>query len=332
MRHAGLHATTWISDFGLRIAELSPGSARQDKTRSDARRRRPKSAFRTPIGARLAGAALLLLFGCRDNPFEDAATVAPPGRTLSGTIHLPDQTTHEGVYVWLDGLGVGTSTDKEGRFTLTLPSAEQLGGGAPVNGVFPMYYYLGNYAIASSRIAIRNGLLALPTTEFDEQGAMREPRDLTPLFTIETTLSLKSIEKDSLRFITIHVRMRTPGGSVHVYYPRKVNNVEGPIFFRNIETGNVILLSALVNGWVPSDETDIGPVWSERIYALTVQKSTFPMGLYEVIPYLLYKAQYVPPSLFNSLGTKVQELVKDFVRIPYRRQGDLLRVRDNIPD
>lgn len=270
---------------------------------------------------------VLIVSSCRDNPFEDVNTVMPAGRTLEGTVLLQDQESHEGIYIWLDGIGIGTATDRDGHFKLTLPSSTQLGGGS-VSGVFPLYYYVGNYAIASSRIAVNNGELTLPSSEFDEHGSMRSPRTLQPLFTISTDLSLDWIEKDSLRFITLRIRLQAPGNSVYVYFPRKVDTVEGPLFFYNMDTGEVFLLSALVNGWVTSDEAIVGSVPYERILALTMKGKTLTAGRYQVIPYLHYKQQYIPPSLLRSLGSKVDQLVPDFVKIPYRRIGGSLTVID----
>lgn len=270
---------------------------------------------------------VLLISSCRDNPFESTSTVTPPGRTLEGTVLLPDQETHEGAYVWLDGINVGTSTDADGHFRLTLPPSSQIGGASPVNGVFSLYSYVGNYAVASTRVGIRNGELVLPTSEFDERGVMLAPRRLMPLFSITTRLSLTWIEKDSLRFITIHVLLQSSGNPVQVYFPRRVNNVEGPLFFYNMDTGEIFLLSALVNGWVPTDIAQVGPgVPYERILALTIKGKTLTAGRYQVIPYLHYRNQYIPPSLFGSLGANADELANGFVKIPYRRTGDVLTV------
>lgn len=273
-------------------------------------------------------ALTLLMIGCTDNPFESAPAIAPSKQTVRGTVQLSNTTDHGGVYVWLEGFDLATVTGSDGSFSLTLPPpAAQGGGGA--SGVYRIWTFLGNYNIRSVRAAVQDGMFVYPSTDIGDEGTLRSSLYMQQRFSLTTDLSMTRIEADSPRFINVLVELRAPAGPTDVYFPRMYNGVEGPVFLRNLGTGEVKLFSTTVTGIEVDDYVRVADVPYVRSLLLSIPKYALKAGQYEVVPYLLPHGMVIPPALLNSLGEDVTGLNPSYLSYPFRREGGRLDVTPN---
>jgi len=266
------------------------------------------------------------LTGCIDNPLEDGAGIAPTSRTIKGTVELFDLSHGNGVYVWLEGYNMNTTTADDGSFTLVLPPPSAQGSLGEVSGIFRIFYYLGNFRIEHTSVAIQNGHFAFPSENVDEGGNLQSPVYLNEIFSIKTSISQAQITASSRSWLSIFVELYSPGGDVEIWYPRMVENIEGPMIFQNLVTGEIFIDSCLVAGRDPSDNVTVGQLPFIRQLACTVQPNEITPGSYLVFPYLLYRGQSIPYQLLKSLGTDVEQLGPDYIRIPFEREGGRLEV------
>ena len=60
---------------------------------------------------------ILLIFhlNCTNNPFGNDE-ISDKGRKITGTVKLTDNSSPQGIYVWLEAIEVGTYTDADGFF------------------------------------------------------------------------------------------------------------------------------------------------------------------------------------------------------------------------
>ena len=65
---------------------------------------------------------IILTSGCTENPFANKDQRIS-SRNISGRIYLTDGAKPQGIFVWLETFNVGTLTDENGVFKLTLPSS-----------------------------------------------------------------------------------------------------------------------------------------------------------------------------------------------------------------
>ncbi len=294
--------------------------------------RRKGAALRSGRALRFPALLLamtVLLSSCTDNPFESESVVSGSDRRIGGSVVLADQSDHSGVYLWLEGFGAVARSGSDGRFSILLPPAASQSASGGVTGIFNLYAFLGNYRTASIRTVVKNGTFSLPTDAIDEEGNIRNELFMQELFSVETTLSRSSIEADSPRVITMTIYLKSSIAGAEVYFPRRVNDVEGPIVLRNIVTGEAVVRNTVVTGVEISDYIKLGSVPFDRSLMLIIPKGTMKAGRYEIIPYILPQRQTAPMSLLNSLAEHATELGPNYVFYPMRRSGGMLTVTPN---
>ena len=274
--------------------------------------------------------ALLLasIIACTDNPFESRSTMQPTVRRISGFVQLGERSDHSGVHVWLDGFDISSVTDTDGAFAITLPPPSLQATPGGVNGVFSLYAYLGNYRIDSVSVAVRNGMLLLPSESIDEAGRLRDVLFMRELFSVETVLSESTIRSSAVNFITAHVKLRSISQPISVYFPRAVDAVRGPIVLHELQTGAATVMSTEVSGVGTADIVQLGPVEFVRSLLLILPASSLRPGRYEIIPYILPRQQSVPSSLLAGIGLHVRALSPDYVFFPMLRRGGILTVTE----
>jgi hypothetical protein len=272
---------------------------------------------------------LLLMDGCTDNPFESTPTIASSQRKVHGVVQLSDTQDHSGVYVWLQGFDIAATTDRDGSFTITLPSPEAQGVAGGANGVYALYAFLGNYRLVSVRTAVRDGAFVFPSNEINENGEIHEQLFMQQLFSITTSLSRTQIEADSPRTITVQVALQFASPPAEVYFPRMLAGIEGPVLLHNTQTGEVDIYPTVVTGVEIQDYVQVGSVPYIRSLLLIIPKYRLKAGIYEIIPYLIPQEQQIPLPLLRSLGDDVSGLNESYVFYPFRREGGMLTVLPN---
>jgi len=277
-------------------------------------------------GVLLGGAALP---GCTDNPFESTPTIEASQREIHGTVRLSDGGDPSGIYVWMQGFDIATTTDPDGKFTVTLPPPEAQGPAGGAEGVYSLYTFLGNYRLRSVRSAVRDGAFIFPTDDINERGEINEQLVMQQLFSISTNLSRTHIEADSPRTIAVQVELRSDVPPVEVYFPSMLQGIEGPVLLHNLGTGEVDIYPTVVTGVEIQNYVQLGPIPYTRSLLLIIPKYKLQAGTYEVIPYLLPRVQSIPIPLLNSLGNDVAALSENYVYYPFRRDGGILTVMPN---
>lgn len=280
-----------------------------------------------PLSVSLFLPVLALLFGaCVENPFESPSEVQSPPRSIRGSVILSSGGEHDGAMIWLEGFSVSTRTDQSGAFQLSLPPPSAQGASGGANGAFTAWYYLANYRLRTTRVAVRNGYFVFPNDDFDEQGFARDPMLLQQLFSVATTLSKTRIRQRETTLMNVTVKMAASLSPVNVYYPRRVTGTEGPLIFHNLSNGEVKVLRSVVGGTEPYENVMVGLNGYERTYLVTIPRDTLSVGVYEIVPFILYRDQSVPVELLQSIGKNVETPSADYLRLPFRRSTARLHV------
>lgn len=297
---------------------------------------RRKKTLPLPTTLLLAGATAACtilvataLHGCTDNPFESTPTIEASKREIRGMIRLSDGGDRSGIYVWMQGFDIATTTDPDGKFTITLPPPEAQGPAGGADGVYSLYAFLGNYRLKSVPTAVRDGAFVFPTEEINERGEIHGELLMQRLFSISTNLSHTHIEADSSRTITVQVELRSEVPPVEIYFPSMLQGIEGPVLLHNLTTGEVDIYPTIVTGVEIQDYVQLGPTPYTRSLLLIIPGNKLQAGVYEIIPYLLPRMQSIPVPLLNSLGTDVGALNENYVYYPFRREGGILTVMPN---
>ena len=270
-----------------------------------------------------------MLVRCTDNPFESAALVDGSDRRVQGSVRLSDSDDHSGVYVWLEGFDLAVRTGSDGAFSFTLPPPAAQGSGSGADGVYRIWTFVGNYSLRSFSAAVHGGRFVFPSSEIDDQGVLRAPLHMQKQFSITTVLSMTRIEADSSRLISMQVELQAPGNPADVYFPRMYAGIEGPVFLRNLRTGEVKLYSTTVTGIEVADYVRVSDVPYIRSMLLNIPKYALNAGQYEIVPYLLPRGVSIPVPLLNSLGEDVTGLNPSYLSYPFRREGGRLDVTPN---
>lgn len=268
----------------------------------------------------LVGICLAWLWGCTKAPFgEDEISLG--SRQIRGRVELSRSLNPQGVFVWLEGIGVGTRTDKNGQFTITLPSVEDQSAQGSVSGVFNLYFYLANFELITAPVVLRNGVFVYPQGEINKDGEFGMPKFLPELLHINIAVTPSVMAAPSLAdTVLVEVKLSAVSDSVTVLFPKSIPGRFGALFFRNVASGE-ILVFPLFPGLVLDQTEIIGKATFTTIAVFYPARMHLLPGRYEIIPYLLVKHAPVPPALLARLGDQVEALGPNYLMIPFRREG-----------
>ncbi|MCR4439509.1 MAG: hypothetical protein QHJ34_15980 [bacterium] len=273
---------------------------------------------------------------CTHNPFGDDQIEAP-GAEIRGQVLLQDGSSPEGVYVWLEHFAAGTWTDGRGEFRLFL-STTGAQAGTGVTGSFRLFFYLGNYALRTAEVVLRNGMIVPGYGDIDAEGALRRPVILPRLLSVTTEVQPDSfppavggdVSPGSFQGTTIvvTVTLRADMDSLPVLLPNRRAGPAALLLIRGLDPGsNVQLipqesLGALLAPLVPDTITPEGRSWSGGFY---LAKGALPAGRYEVVPYVLVPQSSLPDELLASLGVTSTPGVS-YLKLPFKRRQGVLTV------
>ena len=114
----------------------------------------------------------VLFFSCTENPLFKENINTSARQTITGRVTLENQSDHSNIFVYFEGLNILTLTDKEGNFQITLPDNIVQSNGK-VSGYFYIYYYVANYRLERSRVAISNGIFVYAESDLDGNGRIK---------------------------------------------------------------------------------------------------------------------------------------------------------------
>jgi len=265
---------------------------------------------------------------CTGNPFSDGE-ISPGTRRITGNVEVSNNRSPEGVYVWLEGFDIGTFTNQDGEFEITLPSAAQNSGGAA--GILDLYYYLANYKLTTTELIVRSGEFVFTTGEINKKGELHRPKFIPRILDISTVLTPSTAKADTGIFMKVEVVLSSEADSVNVFYPRETfigpNKLIAPLFVKNLETGTAFYVEATLVGINKEDLITIerGRPFV-RTMVVSMDKGVLSEGQYEIIPYLRVSQPEVPAELLNNLINDIDSFGLNYLNIPFFRTGGVLSV------
>ena len=280
---------------------------------------------RAPTFAIVASLAFL---GCEGAPFNESK-ISVPNRVVSGQVQFDGREQAEDVYIWFQGFNLSTRSDFDGHFEFVLPPPALQGAAGGITGVFNIYYYTANFHIDSTEVALIQGNFVEPRGELNSDGKLNLPKVLRQRLKVKTTVQPTCVVRDAIVvtegktdfLMKIEVSLSAARDSVVVEFPREVDQVRGPLIFRNVETGDFKVLSSTITEFVTSDRDTIDSVPTVRTLALPLFPDDLSPGQYEVIPYILLDDVRYPAGLIESLGPDIVELGEGYLSLPFLRQG-----------
>jgi len=278
---------------------------------------------------------LVLLSGyfraCTSNPFfkENYYEL----EKISGQVILNDGVRPDSILVWCDGLELLTYTDRDGKFSLTIPPPEMQEGQSGLNGSFGLYFYLANYAIDSRPIRLTEGHLEKAQQFIDNDGWLRAPVTLIKLLDISTEVSPTQVSSDWQDTIEVDVRLLSyadgvtvrsliwnkPFGSTTITYHsgiilRPLDNPKiAPVFIYNPDI-------LYYDYHLPKGQLTVWPI------KFLFDASILAPGDYEVSHFCWVIQDGVPQEIIDSFGEMWDWLDTDYLKIPLKRNCAILTI------
>lgn len=267
----------------------------------------------------------MTLSNCTESPISEGG-ISPEGRKIRGLINVQGY-NDEDVYVWLEGFNLGTRSDKIGRFTLTIPA-----GSGSITGVLKLYFYVANYNIETINVVVRDGLVIYGEGDVGPDGSLFEDITLAKLLNIHTIVAPWYTKYNFDHPIDVLVTLQAIADPVTVVYPKSIGGLLGGILFRQLDSDNVYI--DVPDEGAKTFDVDVitmQPKSRRMIFKLSGWGNRdlyLPAGMYEVIPYLLIQHDNLPQELLETMGQDVEKIGPDFLKIPFRRDGGVFRIRD----
>lgn len=276
------------------------------------------------------GPSMGVFWSCTESPFSQAISNEP--RQIRGQVDLLDTSLDGQIYVWLEGFKIGTRTDEDGYFLLEIPKDLGESSYASLNGIFKLYFYVANYDINTADVVVRNGLFVYGEGDLTLDGNLRQVITMEKILKIFTIVDPKWAQINYDGPINVQVTLQATHDSVKVIYPKSTGDLLGAILLRNVETQEVFIDIPDIGAKIPDLEV-IGTEPKSRRMVFQLNGTNFrdlflPVGDYRVIPYFLIEHEDLPQELLDTIGENVELIGKDFLKIPYRREGGHFSVID----
>ena len=249
-----------------------------------------------------------------------------PNRDVRGQVLLDDGSNPEGIYVWLEGLNLGTRTGSDGTFRLTIPRTEGIGFDKGYSGVYRLYFYVANYSLGIAEIVLYKGDVLTSAGDLDGDGRLLGTRTLRKLLLVTTAVDPNSVAMNFTGIININVSLQAVHDSVSVYLPKIIGGHSGAVILRKTESGETFT-DITVTADTTSNIERIGPEPRVFSMAFVFKRGSIGPGQYEVIPFIFIDEQPVPEKLLLSIDPHHGEIGPGYLDIPFRRGGGDLVVR-----
>ena len=241
---------------------------------------------------------VILTLSC-DNPFSEDE-IAGDQRTLRGSVTLQGNGSPKGVYVWLEGIEVGTFTDEQGEFTLTIPPKSALNAGGEINGEFSLYFYSINYTLETKTVLLKNGSILYGKGNVGKDGIVPSTF-LMKTFDAETRTAFNVVIPADTLHLSITAHFKAVGDSFKISLPKATMILLGGVFIRDLNSGTI---------YVAESETGTGEPYVEllkkrdRLWTFhpNIEKLGLPSGRYDILPYVFPYYPRLPANLLKSMG------------------------------
>ncbi|MDZ7336108.1 MAG: hypothetical protein ONB13_13040 [candidate division KSB1 bacterium] len=258
-------------------------------------------------------ALIITITACR-NPFFDDK-ISGGRTTITGQMQLSGESSFENIFVYLNGLDIGTWTDAKGEFTLRLPP--HFTAGTSLNGIYDLYGYVANFTVKANPIAIRDGQFVYGDKSLDSKGRLSP----TPLIRkiLEVTTHLSRGYKGDSSIMSVVVHLYSIGERISVVLPNATYEFLGGVIIHNLTTGEVITRAMPTAGFGQLLEVTIDAVGRDFYFLFSLEG--LPMGEYEVIPHVLPNYNNLARKIANCMGIDPTRLSEDFLKWPVRYQA-----------
>jgi len=274
----------------------------------------------------LTGMFWTSFWGCTESPFSNDK-ISGGSRQLRGAVKLSNGQSPEGAYVWLEEFNLGVRSDSAGRFQLTLPPAVQ---GGDINGVFKLYSFMANCRLDFSEVVVRNGEFVYDKADINKNGELARTPILRQYLRITTQVSSPALDLRLSNRLTIAVILQAVGGdTVSVVFPGMFSDRLAKAFLKKVGSDEVTLLYSNEFDLVTSDRQIIDSGLFGRVIVFDLRGLTIPSGDYEVIPFVLVKHEMIPSKLLEGFGPNVEKFSKEYLQLPFQREGGRLQVVAN---
>lgn len=264
---------------------------------------------------------LMFILNCTENPFFKDDPIQ--GNSIEGRVTLSDGESPDNVFIWMEDWNVGTFTNSEGKFKLTLSGSGQSGMG---NGYSKLYLYVNNYYTDSAKVLFANGNLRYGEGDVNDNGELKSTRKLEKYLEIaidvepavistnyegdiKFTTTLKSYP-DSTRICT---KFSNPLVITSAFITPKNAATE---VTQEIDNGGKIYASIPVYHKIKDTEY-------KRQFTMTVpyDATKLPPGEYRFVPFVYATEYRIPGTLSYLLGENLLSPHADFLKLPMKRSG-----------
>ncbi len=269
--------------------------------------------------------SLMVFCHCTSSSIGDDSQISSGRRQVTGHIELEEEQNAGGAFIWIEGFDVGTFADERGDFALQIPSAVN----AEVSGSFQVYFYVANYELSSTEVAVRDGEFVYGTEKISEGGTFREAIQLRQFLAIRGSVTPNVITRSSNAntTVTFAIGLIAPADTATVVLPKTMPGFLSAVFFRNLETGEI----SAFQGFATETQEEIIVDKTEIVRELDIsfiRLNFLSAGRYEFFPYLLVKHESVPPELLQAIGLNVQEFGLSYTLLPFSRDDGSFVIRD----
>ena len=272
----------------------------------------------------LIGFLSIIQLSCTKTPFGDD-DIYSGARQIAGNVELYDGAKAENVYVWLEGFSIGTYTDKNGNFTITIPSKSSSGTSAGVSGNFKLYFYVANYTLKSALVMIRENEFVYSRGDINKNGKLSTPMVLKRFLRIQTDVSPSSVLASYTDPIDVNVTL-TASDTATVLLPKSMGGMLGAILIKQIDSPDVQFYESVPN-LMTTAKVLVGSYSKTISMTFTLIYKPLNPGKYEVVPFILMAHESIPNALIASITQDIEQLNSNYLNIPFVRQGGSFEVR-----
>ena len=279
---------------------------------------------------RILSSIFLILISCTENPFGGEKKIAD--RTISGHVKLDKvdfypKGYHSGVLVWSEDLGLRATTDIDGSFELTLPASSESSSGAIIDGDYTIQFFLGNYKVSSVTVTFAAGQVVNDEKVINLEGELRRDVSLTRLAGVHTDVYPPVISSGFDSDVITKVQV-TPDKTDIYFHLRKVvtrnSSIYTGLLIREADSKKLAYTVDIDSATIMKEYMDRPSKTLEFIFNYT--DVNLPVGIYEVIPYLILDREDIPQTILNTLSSGYDTFSQSYFQYPFYRTGGQLVV------
>ncbi|MCK5147223.1 hypothetical protein KAR48_10740 [bacterium] len=255
----------------------------------------------------------------------DDNTMPAPNQWVQGVVKLSYGADSSGILCWLEGYNVSTYTDSTGFFYLQLPPSGSMQS-LSENGVFLLYFFMGDYKLAAARVVIKDGCV------LTNHGGIGRGGNLKRLYTLKKQLNVHiTITNDTINNVydTLHSVIKLSSADGDTVKVITVGN------HRELFNGFILEHSGNTKKVIPFMKPGIG------LNVFTIIKDTLTLrldlpirqgfiepGKYELFPFMVKHEEYLPNELKRFLKYDFFNFRDTYLNIPYKRERVFFHVQN----